>query len=450
MDHQQEPELRRNVRGGLQALAAGSVGNFVEWYDFAVYSAAIPVVTKLFFPPGNETAALLSAFALYGVAFLARPLGGLFWGSLGDRIGRRSTLATVVLVMGAATMAIGLLPTYATTGLLAPLLLAVCRVIQGFSGGGEFTGSTAFMTEYAPQGRRGLFTATSATFTTLPAILGALSVLVVRLTISNAAFTDWGWRIPFLVAGPLALVGLLIRLRMEETPAFRELREGHAVERAPLRESVREHGKHIVLVFAIASLSGLGAYTLGTYFISYLTLTIKMSPTAALLANAAAFGVTVPLVPLVGMLGDRIGRKPLLFIGSVGFIVLSVPGFLLARQGSLSTAIVGQLLVALPWSFVVAAVVATQVEIFPTRVRVSASSIGYNLAYMIFGGTAPLVATALVSAFGSTIAPAFYLVGMAVVVFVVVFAVPETSRVSLEAGVPRSTGGAPTAKPVIS
>jgi MFS transporter, MHS family, proline/betaine transporter len=406
----------------------------VEWFDFAIYSASIPIIAVLFFPKANPTAALMATFALYGVAFLARPLGGVFWGNLGDRIGRRNVLAVVVLLMGGATMAIGLLPTYASIGVLAPVLLAVLRLVQGFSGAGEFTGSTSFITEYAPAHRRGLFAAISATFTTLPSICGGLTVLAMRTGMSEDAYGSWGWRIPFLIGGPLAIVGLLIRLKMAETPAFDELKREEHVERTPTREALRHHGRSIVLVFAIASLSGLGAYTLGAYFVTYLTVTVGLAPTTALLANAAAFAVTVPVVPLVGLLGDRIGRKPLLFTGCLGFIALSVPGYVLAGSGGLAAAIAGQLMVALPWTFVVSAVVVTMVEIFPTRVRYSGASIGYNLAYMVFGGTAPLVATALVSRTGSNIAPAFYLVAVALVVLVAVFKLPETSRMPLERG----------------
>jgi MHS family proline/betaine transporter-like MFS transporter len=419
------------TRQALRALAAGSVGNFVEWFDFAIYSASVPVIATLFFPKSDPTAALLATFALYGVAFLARPLGGLFWGNLGDRIGRRSVLAAVVVVMGAATTCIGLLPTYASIGVLAPVLLALLRLVQGFSGGGEFTGSTSFITEFAPPGRRGLFAAISATFTTLPSICGSLTVLAARTGMSEHAYGSWGWRIPFLIAGPLAVVGLAIRLRMDESPAFAELERERHVERAPAREAIRSHGRSILLVFGIASLSGLGAYTLGAYFVTYLTVTVGLHPTTALLANAAAFGVTVPLVPLVGLLGDRIGRKPLLFGGCAGFIALSVPGYLLAGSGGLGRAIAGQLMVAIPWMFVVSAVVVTQVEIFPTAVRYSGASIGYNLAYMAFGGTAPLVATALVAHTGSHIAPAFYLVAVALLVLPAVWKLPETSRLAL-------------------
>ena len=403
----------------------------MEWFDFAIYSASVPVIATLFFPKSDRTAALLATFALYGVAFLARPLGGLFWGSLGDRIGRRSVLAAVVLVMGSATMTIGLMPTYASIGMLAPILLAVLRLVQGFSGGGEFTGSTSFIAEHAPPHRRGLFAATSATFTTLPAICGSLTVLAARTGMSEHAYSSWGWRIPFLVAGPLAIVGLLIRLKMDESPAFAELEREKHVARTPARDALREHRGSIARVFAIAALSGLGAYTLGAYFVSYLTVTVGLAPTTALLANAAAFGVTVPLVPLVGLLGDRIGRKPLLITGCVGFIALSVPGYLLAGSGGLGAAIAGQLLLALPWTFVVSAVVVTLVEIFPTAVRYSGASIGYNLAYMIFGGTAPLLATWLVDRTGSHIAPAFYLVAVAVAVLPAAWKLPETSRLSL-------------------
>jgi MFS transporter, MHS family, proline/betaine transporter len=237
---------------------------------------------------------------------------------------------------------------------------------------------------------------------------------------------------PFLLGGPLALAGLFIRLRMDETPVFKELKEAEErVERTPAREAIQEHGRSILLVFAIASLSALGAYTLGTYFVTYLQEVVGLGRTTAIAANFLAFFVTVPLVPLVGMLGDRIGRKPLLFIGVPGFVLLSLPGYMLASTGNFFLAIVGQLLVALPWSFVVSAVVVIIVEIFPTRVRYSGASIGYNLGYMIFGGTAPIVATYLVTATGSDAAPAIYLIVVALLVFPAVFLLPETRGLSL-------------------
>ncbi|MBA3423379.1 MAG: MFS transporter [Rubrobacter sp.] len=169
-------EAPRSTGGAIRALAAGCIGNFVEWYDFAIYSYSVTIIATLFFPEGNRAAAIIATFALYGVAFLARPVGGVFWGNLGDRIGRRTTLAVVVFIMGGATMLIGLLPTYGTIGILAPILLAVLRLVQGFSGGGEFTGSTSFISEYAPDEKRGLFASISATFTTLPSLLGGLTV----------------------------------------------------------------------------------------------------------------------------------------------------------------------------------------------------------------------------------------------------------------------------------
>lgn len=434
----QERGMMESTKGATKALAAGCVGNFVEWYDFAIYSYSVPIIATLFFPEGNRTSAILGAFVLYGVAFLARPLGGVFWGNVGDRVGRRDALAAIVLIMGGATMLIGLLPTYASIGLLAPILLAVLRLVQGFSSGGEFTGSISLVAEYAPENRRGLFTSISATFTTLPTLLGALTVLGISAILGDETYASWGWRIPFLIGGPLAIVGLLIRLRMEETPAFKAVQEEQA-ERAPVREALREHRRSIALVFAIASLSALGVYTLEAYFVTYLQEVVGFSQTTAILANFAAFFITVPVVPLVGLLGDRIGRKPLLFIGTAGFIVLSVPAYILAGSGGLFAAILGQLLIGLSWSFVISAVAVTQAEIFPTRVRYSGASIGYNLGYMIFGGTAPLVATYLVSATDSNIAPAIYLVVVALAVLPVVYLLPETSALSLVRGRDRGT-----------
>lgn len=328
-------------------------------------------------------------------------------------------------------MLIGLLPTYAQIGLLAPILLAVLRLVQGFSVGGEFTGSTSFVTEYAPEGRRGLFAAVLEATSALPWVLGGMTVLGATAILSDAAYGSWGWRIPFLIGGPLALVGLYIRLKMNETPAFEEIKSEEQIRDVPALEAVRGHFKNIALIFVITSVYGLGAYTLAAYFVTYLVETVGLDATTAILANFVVLFVVVLLLPLVGALGDRIGRKPLLLVGCAGFVVLSVPGFVVAGGGGLGAAILGQLLVALPWSFVSAAVVVTHVEIFPTRVRYSGASIGYNVGIMAFGGTAPLVATALVAQTGSNIAPGVYLVVVAVVVFFVTFALPETYRLPL-------------------
>jgi len=328
-------------------------------------------------------------------------------------------------------MLIGLLPTYAQIGLLAPILFAVLRLVQGFSVGGEFTGATSFITEYAPEGRRGFFAATLEATSVLTFLLGGLTVLGATAILSDVAYGSWGWRIPFLIGGPLALVGLYIRLKMHETPTFEELESEEQIGDMPALKAVRNHFRNIALVFAIASLYGLGTYTLAAYFVTFLVETVGLDETTAILANFSAACMLALLLPFVGMLGDRIGRKPLLFIGCAGFIILSVPGFVTAGAGGLGAAILGQLLVGLPWIFVSAAVVVTHVEIFPTRVRYSGASIGYNVGIMAFGGTAPLVATALVAQTGSNIAPGVYLVAVAVVVSFAAFALPETYRLPL-------------------
>lgn len=421
-------------RKSLRALAAGSVGNFVEWYDFTIYGAQVAVISTLFFPQTDPALAVIGAFALYGVAFLARPLGGLFWGHMGDKYGRRNTLAAIILLMGAATTLVGFLPTYESIGITAAVLLALLRLLQGFSGGGEFTGSTSFITEYAPANRRGMYAAISATMTTFPSICATLTVLAIRASMSPEAYQEWGWRLGFWIAGPLALVGLIIRLKMDETPAFKELQEmeersAETVEKAPLKVAFRSHWRAILLVFGVASLSALGAYTLSTYLIFYLEKVAGLPGTTALLASSVGFAVTVPLVPLVGLLGDRIGRRPLLVVGAVGFIVLSYPGYLLASTGTFATAVLGQLCLAAPWMFIVSALVIQMNELFPTSVRYSGASVGYNLGYTLFGGTAPIVGTWLISVTGSTVAPAFYLIGVATIVLLTAIRkMPETYR----------------------
>jgi MHS family proline/betaine transporter-like MFS transporter len=416
------------VRGARKAVLAGTIGNVVEWYDFAIYAYSVSVIAALFFPAGNETAALLSTLAIFGVTFLARPLGGVIFGHVGDRVGRRSALAASVLLMGGATVLIGLLPTYGQVGHLAPVLLLVCRLAQGFSLGGEFTGATSFITEYAPENRRGFWASLSPSASLLAYIGGALVVLAVASSLPESAYNSWGWRIPFWVAGPLAAAGLYLRLRIEETPAFRALESDEGVDRAPIREAVSGYLRQIALLVGIATLNAVAFYIAAGYFVTYLTETVGLDRMTAFLSNSAALMVYVLLAPLFGFIGDRFGRRPMLFAGCVGMILLSVPGFLLAGSGGLLAATLGQAMIVLPLVIVASAVTVTMVELFPTRVRYSGASLGYNVAYTIFGGTAPFVGAFLVASTGSLIAPAVYLAAIAIVVLPVIFKLPETYR----------------------
>jgi len=413
------------------ALAAGTIGNFVEWYDFAIYAYSAPVIATLFFPEGDRTAALLATFAIYGVAFVVRPLGSVIFGNMGDRAGRRNTLSLVVLLMGAATLLIGLLPTYGQVSVLAPVLLLVCRLTQGFSAGGEFAGSNSFIMEYAPTERRGFWASISSASTVFPSVVGATVVLLLTSTLSTGAYESWGWRVPFLIGGPLAIFGLYLRLRMEDTPAFRTLERTQSVDRVPALDAVRNYWKEMLYIFALSALQGLAFYMLSGYLVTYLIETIGLDPTTALLSNMVALGLLTVAIPLGGLLGDRIGRRPMMFAGCAIVAFLSLSAFLLAGSGTLGAAIAGQVMLALGIAFFAPGYTPAQAEIFPTRVRYSGNAISYNVAYAAFGGTAPLLSTYLVSRTGSNIAPAYYLVAVAVIVVFFVFAMPETYRLPL-------------------
>ncbi|MBN9001106.1 MAG: MFS transporter [Rhizobiales bacterium] len=301
--------------GLRRVLTSAAIGQFVEWYDFVVYAYSAAVIAKLFFPNTDPTAALLATFGIYAVGFVMRPLGGFVFGSLGDRIGRRRVLSLVILLMGGATLGIGLLPTYSQIGLMAPILLVFFRLIQGLSAAGETVGSNAFVAEHAPSDRRGLFVGFTYSFANLPPIAAALLVLLLTNVLSGEDYASWGWRIPFLIGGPLALVGLYIRHKVDESPAFKATQAARKVATSPLRDAVRTQKQAMSFSFALAAFSSLGFYTLAGYFVSYLITTVGLNSNAALISNSVALFVAFVTMIVGGHLShsglsDRCARKP--------------------------------------------------------------------------------------------------------------------------------------------
>jgi MFS transporter, MHS family, proline/betaine transporter len=419
-------------KGALRrVLTSAAIGQFVEWYDFVVYAYSAAIIAKLFFPNSDPTAALLSTFAIYAVGFVMRPLGGFLFGSLGDRLGRQRILSFVILMMGVATIAIGLLPTYAQVGILAPILLVVCRLLQGLSAAGETVGSNAFVAEHAPAEKRGLYVAFTYSFANLPPIVAALLVLFLTNALTGEAYASWGWRIPFLIGGPLALVGLYIRRQVDESPAFKATQAARRVASSPIVDAVRDQKKAMGFSFALAAFSSLGFYTLAGYFVSYLTATVKLDSNSALISNSVALFVAFVAMIAGGALSDRFGRKPILLLGLAISALVCIPAYQLAAQGTLGSAIAGQGLLAAACGLFWGPVGIALLELFPTRTRFSASAISYNLAYTIFGGSAPFLATWLILQSGNKLAPALYMAAVAVVVFLVVLMIPETARKSL-------------------
>ena len=416
-----------------RVIAGASIGNAVEWFDFAIYGFLATFIAANFFPAGDDTAALLNTFAIFAAAFFMRPLGGFVFGPLGDRIGRQTVLAIVILLMSAATLAIGLLPTYASIGVAAPLLLLLMRCLQGFSAGGEYGGGAVYLAEYARTANRGRTVTFMAWSGVVGFLIGSVTVTLLQAGLSAEAMDSYGWRIPFLIAAPLGLVGLYIRLKLDDTPEFTELSNSDDVADSPLREAVQEAWPAILRVIGLFVLFNVGYYVVFTFLPTYFINNLEFSKSQAFTSVTAASVVAIVLILPFAALSDRIGRRPLLLGAAIGFVVLSYPLFLLMTSGSVGAAITGHCLLAVLESIFVSTAVTAGVEMFTTRVRYSGFSIGYNLCVALFGGTTPYVVTWLTDRTGNILAPAIYLTSAAVISLATVLTIKETARQPLRA-----------------
>ncbi|MFE0541382.1 glycine betaine/L-proline transporter ProP [Streptomyces sp. NPDC058891] len=400
-----------------RAVKAAALGNAMEWFDFGVYSYIAVTLGKVFFPSGSPTAQLLSTFGAFAAAFLVRPLGGTVFGPLGDRVGRQKVLALTMIMMAAGTFAIGLIPSYATIGVGAPVLLLAARLVQGFSTGGEYAGASTFIAEYAPDKRRGFFGSWLEFGTLAGYIGGAGLVTLLTALLSSDDLMAWGWRIPFLIAGPMGIIGLYLRMRLEETPAFAaEVEKAEAARpRVPLREMITGQWKALLLCMGLVLVFNVTDYMLLSYMPSYLTSELKYDETHGLLVVLGVMALMMVVQPFAGALTDRIGRRPLIAAGCAGFLFLSVPAVLLIRQGGLLAVALGMGALGLLLVCFTAAMPAALPALFPTRVRYGSLSIGFNVSVSLFGGTTPLVVTALIGATGNMMMPAYYMMAAAVI-----------------------------------
>jgi MHS family proline/betaine transporter-like MFS transporter len=428
-----------------KVILAASIGNFVEWFDFAAYGFLATILTREFFPSGDPAVGLLKTFAVFAVAFAFRPLGGIVFGVIGDRIGRKRTLALTILLMAGATTLIGLLPTYAAIGAFAPLLLTVIRCVQGFSAGGEYAGACAYVMEHAPQHKRARYgsfvpVSTFSSFATAAVVAYALDA-----SLSADAMSTWGWRVPFLAAAPIGLIGLYLRMNLNETPAFRALEGEHEVAHAPLRDTLRTQAPGIMKLGAFISVTALSFYMFTTYFATYLQVAGGLNRATSLLITVIALLFAAALCPLAGLYSDLVGRRKTVLTACVILIATVYPSFSLAGSGHFLPSVIGVGLLAI--GAVLSGVVTAPLlsEVFPTRTRYTASAITYNLAYTVFGGTAPLVATWLITTTGNNMSPALYLIVISVMGLVGGLMLPETSKVSLHGASlahPDTTAGA--------
>ncbi len=426
-----KPQADPSRLTGRKAVTAAVMGNLLEWYDFAIYGYLATIVARNFFPKGDEMTALLSTFATFGVGFVVRPLGGILIGRLGDVRGRKTALMLTIFMMAFGTVLIGLIPTYDSIGLWAPALLVAARLVQGFAAGGEWGGSTAFIVEWAPKAKRGLYGSFQQSSLAAGLLLGSGIAALFSTVLTPQDMESWGWRIPFLLGGILAPVGIYMRRNIDETPAFRKAQSQvphkqvtDTAAPSPLALAGKAFGFTVLWTSAY--------YMMLTYMPTFTQNHVGLTRTEALWSNTLGLLVLVLVIPVAGALSDRIGRKPLLLTCCLGFVLLSHLLFdTMVTQGSLAVVMGVQVVFALMIASFSGPGPAAISEIFPTRLRATWMSAGYSLAVAIFGGFAPFIATWLIARTGSPLSPTWYVIGTAVISTLVILRLPETAHKEL-------------------
>ncbi|MGV0655553.1 MFS transporter [Mycolicibacterium thermoresistibile] len=430
-DPPQDPSVEQEQPPGVlrKAIAASAIGNATEWFDYGLYAYGITYISVAIFP-GDAASATLLALMTFAVSFLMRPLGGFIWGPLGDRLGRRQVLAITILLMAGATFCVGLIPSYAAIGMWAPTLMVVLRMIQGFSTGGEYGGAATFMAEYAPSRRRG-FLGSFLEFGTLGGFaLGALMMLGFSVMLNDEQMHEWGWRVPFLIAAPLGLIGLYLRSRLDETPVFRELEESGRQEKsigAEFKDMLFKYWGPILRLGGLVVALNVVNYTLLSYMPTYLESAIGMSTDMSLIVPIIGMLSMMVFLPFAGLLSDRVGRKPLWWISLIGLFAAVVPMFMLMSTGPLG-AVIAFAILGLLYVPQLATISATFPAMFPTQVRYAGFAIAYNVSTSLFGGTAPAINDWMILQTDNNLMPAFYMMAACVVGMLALVKLPETAR----------------------
>jgi MFS transporter, MHS family, proline/betaine transporter len=408
-----------------RAIFLSSIGEVVEWFDFMVYLALAPVLAKVIFAP-DDSSSLLMTLGIFGAAFLARPIGAILFGHLGDRFGRKRALVTSALLMAVAKLVEGLLPTYSTAGHLAPAIFLAARIASGFSLGGEFTGTAVMLFESAQTRRRGLTTSLANIMGGVGVFLASGLVGLLTANLSPAAMESWGWRVPFFAGSLIGLVALGIRARVPETPLFEKFQSKGETVRTPLRESLKGQPRAILLTFALAGFNALSYYLVVAFVPTYLVSFVKIEHSAAMHIATVASAFNVAFIGIPAWLSDIVGRKPLLIVGGLGFLVLTYPLYILLSSGNMASMLVSALGFVALATFFMGPAIAAALEHFPTAVRFSGFAFGYNIGAGVFGGTTPLVATWLIQTTSSLRAPGVYLIAASAVMLVVSLRLRET------------------------
>lgn len=416
-----------------RTIVAGVIGNVLEWYDFALFGFLAPVIAPLFFPSENHLASLLDTFGVFALGFLMRPIGGILFGHIGDRIGRKQALQWSVILMAIPTTAIAFLPTYEQIGLAAPLLLTFIRMLQGISVGGEFIGSMSFLGEHAPPQRRGYFGSWCTFSSGLGNLLGCGVAALVASLIPDEFLRAWGWRLPFLAGLGVGLVGLWLRHGVAESPTFEQATRGGETVRVPLFDVIRHERQALLTTVGLTLMLSVGFYLPWVWLATWQSgiNTPRLPLRTALLVDTIAMAVMIALTPLGGALSDRLGRRRVIGAGCAILTLAAYPLFLVFSLGNAVADLAGQLLIALCAALISGPAPAAFVELFPTRTRYSGIALAYNGTQALLGGTTPLVATWLIHQTGYANAPAFYLLGAALLCGLATWAMTDRTGLPL-------------------
>lgn len=430
-----------------KAITAAALGNAIEWFDFSVYGFLAYTLGQVFFSSAVPGTQIIAAFATFSVPFLVRPLGGIFFGNIGDKFGRKKVLSLTIIIMAVSTFCIGLIPSYTTIGICAPILLFLAKLGQGFSVGGEYLGAAIFIAESSPDRKRGLMGSWLDFSSIAGFVLGASSVVLISSITNKDAFIAWGWRIPFFIAAPLGIICLYLRYTLEETPTYQQhvknmQKDGRIAVKKLIKisftEIITKHWKSLLLCVGLSISTNVVYYILLSYMPSYLSHNLHYSENHGILLIIAIMIIMLFVQPLIGRISDRIGCKPFIIGGSIGLLILAMPSFILINTRIVSLIFIGLLLLAILLNSFTGVIASILPAIFPTHIRYSALAISFNISTLI-SSTTPTTVAWLVASTGNQYIPAYYLMTVAVISLITGLYMKETANKPLSGAAPAAS-----------
>ncbi|MEH2920071.1 glycine betaine/L-proline transporter ProP [Samsonia erythrinae] len=430
-----------------KAITAAALGNAMEWFDFGVYGFLAYALGQVFFPGADPGVQMIAALATFSVPFLVRPLGGIFFGAMGDKFGRQKVLSVTIIIMAVSTFCIGLIPSYETIGIWAPILLLLAKLAQGFSVGGEYTGAAVFVAEYSPDRKRG-FLGSWLDFGSIAGfVMGAGVVVLISSIVGEENFLAWGWRIPFFIAAPLGLIGIYLRHALEETPTFQQHVDNidneskGSIQSPPkisLREIVTKQWKGLLVCIGMVITTNVTYYMLLTYMPSYLSHSLHYSEDHGVMIIIAVMIGMLFVQPVMGLMSDRYGRRPFIICGSIGLLLLSVPSFMLINSGVIGLIFCGLLILAVLLNSFTGVMASTLPALFPTHIRYSALATSFNVSVLVAGFT-PTLAAWLVESTSNLYMPAYYLMVIGMLGLITGMSMRETANQPLKGATPAAS-----------